>query len=112
MLDELYPMARYVAPPHNSLITIMFHVGLIPFLLFLVPLGSFFKQLLIWPQPGDPSIRFLVYSLAGCFVWIMLNVILELPHSATFYWLVYLSTAYALKMRNMPAKEEAGGSAG
>jgi hypothetical protein len=43
-----------------------------------------------------------VYALAGCFVWIMFNVILELPHSATFFWLVYLTTAFALKMRGRP----------
>lgn len=97
MIDELYPMARYLSPPHNSILTIMFHVGLLPALLLFVPLKRFFGQILVRPHAADPNINFLVYALAGCFVWIMFNVILELPHSATFFWLVYLTTAYALK---------------
>jgi hypothetical protein len=98
MIDELYPMARYLAPPHNSLLTIMFHVGLLPALLLFIPLGKFFGRILLRPRSADPSVNFLVYALAGCFAWVMFNVILELPHSATFFWLVYMTTAYALKV--------------
>lgn len=98
MIDELYPMARYLAPPHNSLLTIMFHVGLLPALLLFIPLRRFFARILLRPRSANPSLNFLVYALAGCFGWILFNVILELPHSATFFWLVYLTTAYALKV--------------
>jgi O-antigen ligase len=98
MIDELYPMARYLAPPHNSLLTIMFHVGLLPALLLFIPLGKFFGRILLRPRSADPSVNFLVYALAGCFAWVMFNVILELPHSATFFWLVYMTAAYALKV--------------
>jgi|GEM_PF-928133 hypothetical protein len=102
MLDELYPMARYLAPPHNSLLTIMFHVGLLPTLLLFIPLGRFFTRILLKPRSADPSVNFLVYALAGCFGWVLFNVILELPHSATFFWLVYMTTAYALKVEKTP----------
>ena len=108
MIDELYPMARYLAPPHNSLLTIMFHVGLLPALLLFVPLRRFFVQVLLRPHPADPSLNFLVLLLPGCFVWVMFNVILELPHSATFFWMVYLTTAYALKMQGKPATGDPG----
>lgn len=97
MIDELYPMARYLAPPHNSLLTIMFHVGLIPALLILVPLKPFFREIFFRPQSSDATINFLVYALTGCVVWILFNVILELPHSATYFWLVYFTAVYALK---------------
>jgi hypothetical protein len=108
MIDELYPLARYLAPPHNSLLTIMFHVGMLPALLLFIPLGKFFDRILLKSRSADPSVNFLVYALAGCFVWIMFNVILELPHSATFFWLVYMTTAYALKMQDTPAREKPG----
>ncbi len=103
MINDLYPMATYLNPPHNSILTILFHVGLLPALLLFVPLKSFFGQILLRSHSADPAINFLVYTLAGCFVWIMFNVILELPHSATFFWLVYLTAAFALKMRGKPA---------
>jgi hypothetical protein len=102
MINDLYPMATYLNPPHNSILTIMFHVGFLPALLLFVPLKKFFGQILLQSHSPDRGINFLVYALAGCFVWIMFNVILELPHSATFFWLVYLTTAFALKMRGRP----------
>ncbi|GGB06357.1 hypothetical protein [Puia dinghuensis] len=103
MIDELYPMARYLSPPHNSLLTMCFHVGLLPVLLLLIPLRRFFVQVLMRSRPADDSVTFLVYALPGCFVWVMFNVILELPHSATFFWLVFLTTAYALKVQDKRA---------
>lgn len=104
MIDELYPMARYLSPPHNSLLTICFHVGLLPALLLLIPIRRLFAQIMLRSSSPDAYINFLVFSLTGCFVWVMFNVILELPHSATFFWLVFLTTAYALKMRNTPSQ--------
>jgi O-antigen ligase len=106
MIDELYPMARYLSPPHNSILTILFHVGLLPGLLLVIPLRRFFGQILLRSRSADPSVNFLVYALPGCLVWVMFNVILELPHSATFFWLLYLTTAYALKMQDRPALAE------
>jgi hypothetical protein len=105
MMDEFYPMARYLVPPHNSILTIFFHVGLLPGLLFFVPLRGYSRQLLLRTRSSLPADNFLLYALAGCFVWICFNVILELPHSATFFWLVFFAAAYAFKERIAAKKE-------
>jgi hypothetical protein len=102
MMDQFYPMARYLVPPHNSILTVLFHVGLIPGLLFFVPLRGYGRQLLLRSRPTEPSDSFLLYALAGCFVWISFNVILELPHSATYFWLVFFTAAYAFKGGRTP----------
>lgn len=106
MLDEQYPMARYLAPPHNSLLTIMFHVGILPALLLLVPLRGLFAQLLLKPVSSDTSKNFIMYAFAGCLVWILFNVILELPHSATFFWMVFFTTASLLRWKTAPPASE------
>jgi hypothetical protein len=106
MLDEQYPLARYLAPPHNSLLTIMFHVGILPALLLLIPLRGLFVQLLLKPVSSDTTKNFMVYAFAGCLVWILFNVILELPHSATYFWLVYFTTAWLLRVRAAPSAQE------
>jgi phosphate/sulfate permease len=90
-------MTRYLNPPHNSVLTIVFHVGLIPALLFFTPLKKTFTQLFLKKSPADANILFLVLALLGSLVWILFNVILELPHSSTYFWLVYLTTIFYLK---------------
>jgi len=107
MLDEQYPLARYLAPPHNSILTIMFHVGIVPALLLLIPLRGLFSQLLLKRRSPDPSTNFILFCFVGSLVWILFNVILELPHSATYFWLVFFTTAYALKFKAAsPAPEQ------
>jgi hypothetical protein len=97
MMDEFYPMARYLVPPHNSILTIFFHVGLLPGLLLFVPLRGYARQLFLHAHSPESYNNFLLYALTGCFVWICFNVILELPHSATYFWLVFFTTACAFK---------------
>ena len=97
MLDSYEHLARYLSPPHNSFLTIAFHVGLLPSLLILVPLRFFFKQVFLKPHAPDSNRNFLVYILTGSIVWVAFNVILELPHSATYFWLVYFAAASYLK---------------
>jgi len=99
MLDEFYPMARYLNPPHNSILTLVFHIGLIPALLFFTPLRLLFRQLFLRKESKDANVMFLVLSVCGCLVWISFNVILELPHTAVYFWLVYLTTIFYLKNR-------------
>jgi hypothetical protein len=104
MIDQYYPMASYLNPPHNSILTIVFHVGLIPALLFFVPLIRFFKQMFFEKLPDDKNVMFLILALSGNIVWICFNVILELPHSATYFWLIFFTTVFYLK--NTRQREE------
>lgn len=97
MIDDYYPMARHLNPPHNSVLTIIFHIGLIPSLLFFAPLKNFFSQIFVKQFSDDTNTNFLILSLCGSLIWIMFNVILELPHSATYFWLVFFTTAFYLK---------------
>lgn len=99
MIDELYPWARYLSPPHNSLLSIVFHVGILPALLLFVPMISYFKHLFFKSTPSNPDKRLLIFALTGSLVWISFNVILELPHSATYFWLVYFAASYGLKIK-------------
>ena len=49
--------------------------------------------------PSNRNKLFLLLAFAGCFVWVSFNVILELPHSATYFWLIYFTTAYAFRYK-------------
>jgi len=101
MMDEFYPMVRYLSPPHNSWLSFVFHIGLLPTLLFLLPLKNIFLHAFISPLSSDTDKNFLLFALVGCMVWVSFNVILELPHSATYFWLIYFSSAYAFKTKRM-----------
>ena len=100
MMDDKYPLARYLSPPHNSILTIAFHIGLIPMLFLFIPLKNYFKQLFFKPITDDQNFNFLIYNLTGCIVWVCFNVILELPHSAVYFWLVFFTTALYSKHIN------------
>lgn len=97
MIDEYYPMARHLNPPHNSILTLVFHIGLLPALLFFTPLRLLSRQLFLKKEPRDENVMFLILSVCGCLVWISFNVILELPHTATYFWLVFFTTVFYLK---------------
>jgi hypothetical protein len=47
-------------------------------------------------------VNFLIYVLAGCVIWISFNVILELPHAASYFWLVFFTTAFYLNKHGHP----------
>jgi hypothetical protein len=100
MIDDYYPMARYLSPPHNSWLSFVFHIGLLPALLFLVPLKNVGLTIMLSPLPANRNKSFLLLAFAGCFIWVAFNVILELPHSAVYFWLIYFTTAYAFKYRS------------
>lgn len=95
---EMRPEEQYLSPMHNSFITIAFHIGLVPALLVLVPLIPAFKYLFFSSREEHTSTNdFLLLALLGSSVWVSFNVVLELPHSATFYWFIYFSLIYSLK---------------
>ncbi len=99
MVDEFYPMARYLSPPHNSWLSFVFHIGLLPSLLFLLPLKKIFLYAFVSPLSADREKNFLLFALVGCIMWVSFNVILELPHSATYFWLIYFTASYAFQTK-------------
>ena len=86
-----FKFERWITPPHNSFLTMFHHIGILPTLLLLVPMRGYFVQIFLQKQSTNPDRLFLFFSLTGLFVWVFFNVILELPHSALFFWLVYFT---------------------
>ena len=107
LLDELrqssfdyQPEERFLSPPHNSFITFIFHIGLLPALLLFLPLKRPFQY--IAGKPRIPSFRkeFLLLGFIGLTIWSSFNVVLELPHSSAFYWLVYFSLIFQFNIQH------------
>lgn len=89
-LDKSRFLERWVSPPHNSFFTICFHTGFVSLVLLLYPIKKIVKYFFI--QSGtiiDKNKAFLVMLLFSYFVWVSFNVVLELPHSALLFWLVF-----------------------
>lgn len=98
---EMRPEEQYLSPMHNSFITIAFHIGLLPSLLVFLPLFKPFKETILTKSEfRNPQNDFLILSCIGLSVWSSFNVVLELPHSSLFYWLVYFTLVYQFKTKN------------
>jgi hypothetical protein len=85
----------YLAASHNSFLTICFHIGLLPGLLIFYPVIQFVRKVKYNSVSRD--YRFLFLCLIGLMVWSSFNVILELPHSSLFFWLIYFLFLFKLK---------------
>lgn len=85
----------YTVAPHNSFITIIFHTGILGLGLLLAPLIKLFKH---GEKLSEPTFNTLFLALTGASVWSFFNVILELPHSSTYYWLIFIT--FALELQN------------
>lgn len=97
---EVRPEEQYLSPMHNSFITMAFHLGLIPALFVFVPLIPAAKYLLFTDAiQHKPEQDFLVLAIIGGIVWSSFNVVLELPHSSTYFWLIYFSLIYSFKIK-------------
>ena len=89
-IDEIY-----LSPSHNSFLTIAFHIGFLPSLLLLVPLKKAFSYFVNRDKHQPDSAKdFLILSFIGVAVWASFNVVLELPHSSAFFWLIYFTLIY------------------
>jgi len=97
---EYQPEEQFLSPMHNSFITIFFHLGILPGLLIFIPL---WKPIIYFTkrnaQTKDHKLDFLLLSLVGSMIWASFNVVLELPHSSAFFWLIYFSLIYSLEGR-------------
>jgi hypothetical protein len=105
LTPEYDPLARHINPPHNSFLTIVFHIGLLPFLILLWPLRRILNLFFLQSFHNNNKVPyFLILTLIGSIVWCSFNVILELPHSAVYFWLIYFTTALFLKEEVTPFK--------
>jgi hypothetical protein len=82
---------RWITPPHNSFLTMIHHIGIIPTTLLFLPLKSFFNQIFIKSRSTNVDRLFLFFTLCGLIMWVFFNVILELPHSAIYFWFIYFT---------------------
>lgn len=82
---------RWITPPHNSFLTIVHHIGMLPMLLLFVPIKSLFSQIFLEKRSTDKDRLFMFFTLWGLIMWVFFNVILELPHSAIYFWFIYFT---------------------
>lgn len=87
---------KYVIAPHNSFLTMILHLGILPILLLSYPLLRLIKNK--WALQYK-EILFLFLSLVGITVFSSFNVILELPHSSEVFWIVYFVLIFKLEKR-------------
>jgi O-antigen ligase len=88
--DPSRPNETYLSTGHNFFLTLAFTIGFIPALLIVAPFVSAFRYLLFQSQPAREA-EFLLLSLTGASTWAAFNVIVELPHSAGLFWLIYFT---------------------
>lgn len=83
---------RFTNGPHNSFLSIAFHNGLISLLTLFSPL--FYYAFKLWPLKKN---LFIMLVFLGISVLSFFNVILELPHTSSVYWLVFFYLMFELK---------------
>ena len=83
---------RFTNGPHNSFLTIVFHNGFISLLALFLPL--FYYAFKLWPLKKN---FFMMIVFLGISVLSFFNVILELPHTSSVYWLVFFYLMFELK---------------
>ncbi|MFZ6014103.1 MAG: hypothetical protein ACOYXT_27425 [Bacteroidota bacterium] len=81
----------YLSSVHNSFLTIIFAIGLLPGLLIFYPFVKMGKYLIHRKENASKQADFLFLSLIGLSVWVSFNQILEVPHSTALFWMVYFS---------------------
>jgi hypothetical protein len=96
----------YLSSVHNSFLTIFLSVGLIPGLLILFPFVRILQYLRRRKYVGTPYADFIFLSLIGICVWVSFNEILELPHSAALFWLVYFCSL-SVSIDDVPTEQSA-----
>ena len=76
---------------HNSYITIFFHIGIIGIVFLLPQIRALFITRSCYQNELFLVSTMAVFSLS---VWVSLNVILELPHSAHYFWFLFYICFY------------------
>ena len=76
----------YLKAFHNSFVTIFFHVGIIGLVLLLPQIRAVLLNINHYSSKEN---MFFALSLLGLSIWVFFNVVLELPHSAHYFWLFF-----------------------
>jgi len=92
---EISLKERYEVTSHNSFISMVYHLGIFNFLLFLYPLKTLYFKMKILVK--DKMIFSLTLILFGIFVWASFNLVMELPHSSSFFWIIFFTLLFVLK---------------
>lgn len=93
----------YLTAPHNSFLSMAIHIGILSIVFLFYPIKTFLtnKSLRM-----DKEILFLALSLFGMVVFSAFNVILELPHSSSIFWIVLFGLIYKLSEKiGIPSNE-------
>lgn len=88
---------KYLSAPHNSFLTMAIHVGVFSVVFLFYPLISLFTDKSLF---RDKKVLFLALSLLGMGVFSSFNVILELPHSSSLFWIVLFGLIFKLSEKN------------
>jgi len=89
LFDPSRPMESYLTTTHNSFITMFYTIGFLPSILIFTPFFKISSILILKKFRVSNNLEFLILSVAGATIWVSFNAILELPHSAGLYWLLF-----------------------
>ncbi len=103
LVNDYNPLSRWLVAPHNSFLTLAFHIGMVPFLFLFYPIRKI-VPLSFQDREKTKELKFLMISILGLMVWASFNVILELPHSSLYFWLVFFTLSFSLKF-NKPGTQ-------
>ena len=94
---------KYLSAPHNSFLSMAIHLGLLSIIFLFYPLKSLCcnKNLI-----RDKEILFLSLSLLGMVVFASFNVILELPHASSIFWIVIFGLIFKLSEESEVPRQE------
>lgn len=94
---------KHLTAPHNSFLSLAIHLGIFSIVFLFYPFKRLFynKHLIM-----DKEILFLSLSLLGMVVFSAFNVILELPHSSSIFWILLFGLIFKLAEKSKaPIKE-------
>lgn len=82
---------QFISSVHNSFIAMAFHIGALPTMFILLPIIGYLRGVFQGKSKVVKSNEkmFLGNVLLGLTLWCSFNVVLELPHSAVYYWVIY-----------------------
>lgn len=88
---------KYLSAPHNSFLSMAIHIGILAIVFLFYPITALFTNN---GERMDNENLFLALSLFGMVVFSSFNVILELPHSSSIFWIVLFGLIFKLSEKS------------